>query len=84
MLLADGSSTFFIKCKPVLSNGPNDLPKNPPNCPILYNWFFYNFRLADELFTKALRSLETSVLVNNDICTKVLSSLESQPTTWKF
>ena len=33
--------------------------------------------LADEPFTKALRSLETSVLVNKGLCRKLLPSLES-------
>ena len=36
LTLANGSSTFFIKGKPVSSNGPKCLPKNPPDCPILF------------------------------------------------
>ena len=36
--------------------------------------------LAEELFTKALRGFETCVLVNNNLCGKLFSSLES-PTT---
>ena len=34
MLLSNSLSTFFIEGKPVFSNGPNSLPRNPPNCPI--------------------------------------------------
>ena len=61
MLLANGLSTFPIKDNPVFSNGPKGLPKNPPVCPILYNWAFDNFILADELFAKALGSFETCI-----------------------
>ena len=39
-----------------------------------------NFILAEELFAKALRSLETSVLVNNNLCRKLFYSLESLTT----
>ena len=38
---------------------------------------FDNFILADELFGKALRSFETCALVNNNLCGKLFSSLES-------
>ena len=48
---------------------------------ILHNWVFDNFITADESFAKALRSFETYVLVNNNLCGKLLSSLES-PTTF--
>ena len=34
-LLADGFSIFFIKGKPVFSNGPKILPKNPSPYSIL-------------------------------------------------
>ena len=30
-ILDDSLSTFFIKCKPVFSNGPRRLLRNPPN-----------------------------------------------------
>ena len=46
----------------------------------LWNWVFDNFILAEELFAKALQSLETFVLVNNIICGKLVSSLESLTT----
>ena len=60
-LLANDLSTFFVKGKPVYSNGP----KNPPDCRILCSWPFDNFVLAEELFTQALRSFKTCVLVNS-------------------
>ena len=52
-------STFFIKNKPVFSNSPKSLPRNPSVWTILDRWVFDNFILADELFAIALRSLET-------------------------
>ena len=51
--------------------------KNPPDCPILCNWVFESFILPDEPFSKALRSVETGVLVNNNLWAKLFSSLES-------
>ena len=39
-----------------------------------------SFILADEPFAKALRSLETSVLVNNNLREKLFSSLKSKTT----
>ena len=78
-LLANGFSTFFIKGKPVFSNGSRSLPKNPPDCPTLCKWDFDNFKLADS-FGEALRSFKTCVLVNNNLCGKFVSSLESQTT----
>ena len=36
MLLAIGLSKLPIKSNPVYSNGPTNLPKNPPDCPFLY------------------------------------------------
>ena len=76
-LLANGFSTFLIKGNLDFDNGPKSLPKSPPNCPILCNWVFDDFILAEQLFAKALRSLETCVLVNNNLWGKLLSSLES-------
>ena len=35
-LLANGLSTFPIKSNPVFSNGPESLPKNPPDCCFLW------------------------------------------------
>ena len=78
--LVSGLSVFLIKGKPIFSNGPKGLPKNPPDYSILCNWIFGNGVLVDELSAKALRSLKTCVLVNNNLCGKLFSSLES-PTT---
>ena len=80
-LLASVFSTFFIKGKSVFSNGLRNLLKNSLDCLILCNWVFDNFILADELFAKVLRSLETHVLVNNNLYGKLVSQLES-PTTF--
>ena len=35
MLLANDLSTFFIKGKPIFSNGPKSPPRNPPDCTVL-------------------------------------------------
>ena len=80
-ILASDFITFSIKGNPVFSKGSKSLSKNPPDCPILTNWVFDNFILADEPFAKALRSLETCASVNNNLCGKLFSSLES-PTTF--
>ena len=74
--LANGSFTFFIKGKPVFSNGLKSIPKNPSDCPILYNGVFHYSILAEEPFAKALQSLKTYVLVHNNLCGKLFSSLE--------
>ena len=75
-LLANGFSKFFIKVKSAFSNAPRRLPKNPPDFPILCNWVFDNFILAEEPFAKVLRSFEICLLVNNNLCGKLFSSLE--------
>ena len=74
-LLAKGLSTFLIKDNPVFSNGPKVLPKNPPDCLILCSWVFDNFILAEEFIAKVLRNFRTCVLVNNNLCGKLFSSL---------
>ena len=43
-------------------------------------YYAINFILADELFAKVLRSLETRVLVNNNLCIKLVSPFESRTT----
>ena len=43
---------------------------NPPDCPIWHKWVFDNFILTEELFAKALRSLKTYILVNNNLYVK--------------
>ena len=75
-LLTNDFSTFLIKGKPVFDNDPKILPKIPPDCPILWNWVFDNSILADELFAKALPNLKTCVLVNDNLCRKLVLSLE--------
>ena len=57
MLLANSLSKFHIKGNPVFSNGPTNLPKNPPDCLILRNWVFDQFILALKPFANVLRSL---------------------------
>ena len=49
--------------KPAFSNGPKILLKNRLIALFYANKFFDNFILADELFAKALRSLQTCVSV---------------------
>ena len=77
MFLANGLSTFPIKGNPVFSSGHKSLHKNPPDCPILCKWVFDNFVLAEELFAKSFQRLKTCVLVNNKLCRKLFSSLQS-------
>ena len=48
---------------------------------VILPYYAINFILADELFAKVLRSLETRVLVNNNLCGKLVSPFES-PTTF--
>ena len=36
-LFANDLSTFPIRRNPFFSNGPRNLPKNPPDCPVLCN-----------------------------------------------
>ena len=75
-LLANGFGTIFIKDKPVFSNDARSLSENPPNFTILGKLVFHNFILADALFSKVLGSFETCVLVNNNLCGKLLLLLE--------
>ena len=71
-LLANGFSKFFVKHKPVFCNIPRNLPKNPTDWLILDNWVFDEFILAEEPFAKALPILETCVLVNYNLCRKLV------------
>ena len=80
MFLANGLSTFPIKDNPVFDNDPKILLENPTDYTILCNWVFDMFIIAKWLFAKALWSLETSVLVNNNLWGKLFSSLESRTT----
>ena len=75
-LLVNCLSKFSIKEKSIFSNVLRSLPENPPGFPMLESWVFNYFRLADESsLKKSLQSLEICVLVNNDICRKLVSSL---------
>ena len=42
----------------------------------LDSWVFDNYILSDELFAKALQSLENCVLIDNNLYGKLVSSLE--------
>ena len=68
--------TYFINGNPVFSVGPRSLPRNPLDCIILDNWIFDNLMSVDKLFAKALRRFTTCLLVNNNLCGKLVSSLE--------
>ena len=81
-LLANVLSTFPIKDNPGFSNGPESLPKNLRDSPILCNWVFDNFIWAEEFFAKTLWNFETCVLVINTLCGNIFSSLKS-PTTFE-
>ena len=52
----------------------------PHNCLVLCNWNFDYFISADELFAKALQIFKACVLVNNNSCEKLFSTLESSTT----
>ena len=71
-LLSNGLITFFINGNLAFSNGPRNLPKNPPACIILDNWVFDNLISADKSFAKALRRLEICLLVNNNLWGKLV------------
>ena len=58
---------------PNILSGPN---RNPPNYTILDNWVSENFVLADKPFAKALQIFGTCVLVNSNLCRKLVLSLE--------
>ena len=72
-LLANGLIKFFINGNPVFSNGPNDLPINPPDCIVFDNWVFDNLISADEWFAKAWRRFDTCLLVNSNLWEKSVS-----------
>ena len=68
----------------VFSNVSISLPKYRSDYPILCSsGFLDNFILAEELFGKALRSFEICVLVDNNLCRKLFSTLESPTCRWK-
>ena len=47
-LFANGLITFFINGTPVFSNGPSNLPRNPPDCIIVDNWAFDSLISVDK------------------------------------
>ena len=78
MLWASGLSRFFINGKPTFIIGPRCVPRILPNSTVAdsLDYFFDNFVLADELFVKTLWSFETCLLVSNNLCGELVSSLE--------
>ena len=76
-LSAKGLSKFPVKGNPVFIKDPKRLPKKNLDFPIFWNCVFDNFILADEPFAKALRRFGTCVLVKDNLCGKLFSSLES-------
>ena len=77
MLFRNGLITFFISGNPVFSNGPTNLPWNPPDWIILNYWVFHNLISTDEWFAKALWIFKTCLSFNNNLWGKFVSSLES-------
>ena len=75
-LLVNGSITFFINGNPGFSNGPRNLPRNPPDCVILDNWVLDNLISAGELFAKDLRRSAICLLVNYNLWGKLVSPSE--------
>ena len=77
------SNNFSILLPMILGTDYNPLigaiayskPINPPDC-ILDNWVSENFIITDEPFAKSLQIFETCILVNNNLCGKLVSSLE--------
>ena len=65
-LLANGVITLFINGNPDFSNGPSNLPTNPPDYIILDSSVFEKLISTDELLVKALGILETWLSVSNN------------------
>ena len=62
--------------KAVYGKATSNSPRTPPDCIILVDWVFEDFILADEPFVKVLKLFETCVLVNNNLCGKLVFSLD--------
>ena len=60
-----------------------NLPSIPSDCIIWDNWVFENFILADEPFVKALRIFETCISINNNLCAKLVATLDFQSNLMK-
>ena len=69
---------IFINGNPVFSNGSRSLLINPHDCIILDNQVCNLFILIDELFAKTIQRFEKCLPVNNNLCWKLVSSLELQ------
>ena len=76
-LLANRLSTFFSNANFVFNNGPRILSRNLTVCVILDNYVFDidSLILTDKLFAKDLRRFSTYLLVNNNLCGKLVSEL---------
>ena len=70
--IPNGLITDFSKGNPVFNNGAKNL-KNPPFC-ILVNCAFDNLISVDVCLAKVLRIFATCLLVNNNLCGKLVSS----------
>ena len=57
-------------------NGSASLPRGPSDFKYLHGRAFENVLLADELFSKALRTFETCLSVRNNLRGKLVLSLE--------
>ena len=64
---------FLINVKPVFCNKPRILPRNLPDCIVLEIWVFDNILLANKLFGKCLERFAAYLLVNNNLCGKLIS-----------
>ena len=62
--------------KAVYGKATSNSSRIPPDCIILVDWVFEDFILADEPFVKVLKLFETCVLVNNNLCGKLVFSLD--------
>ena len=76
IFLAKCLIAFFINGNPVFSNRPRSLRRNPPDCTILGHIGFDSLMLIDEFFAKDLRRFAICLLVNNNLCGKLISSSE--------
>ena len=73
-------NTFFINGKPILANGkskgPTSFPRNPPDYMFLDIGVLGNLILPDELYAKALQSLENGLSLNKNVRGKLVLQSE--------
>ena len=74
--LANSLSIFFINGEPTFINCPRRLPKKHPDCTLSDSWVF-DVIIADELFAKVLRSFESCLSLCDNLCLKLVASVES-------